>query len=113
MISQGVELVMQGHGIWRMLYQGLDTPLTRLGSIIDHSNRQVVAGAESEDQDLDVEGSENTDGESGSMESEEVTEATTAGNTGNKTNLLKFDAKTFLSGMIQHLSRLTVLFHVP
>lgn len=99
-VLQSVELVMQGHGTWKMLCQGLDTPLAKLGTIVDHGDGQVMAGAESRDQIANAEEIANTEEESGSMESEEVTDATTAGNTGDKTKVLKFDART-LRGMIQ------------
>ena len=67
---------MQGHGIWKFLFQGLDTPLTRLDTIVDHV-------AESGDKIATSEKLIDTYEESRPMESEEVTDVTTAGNTGN------------------------------
>ena len=96
---------MQGHGIWKFLFQGLDTPLTKLETIFDHGAKSGEEIA-TEDKLCD------TYEESTPMESEEVTYVTTASNTGKKKKVLEFDATTSW-GVIQYSSRLTVVFHVP
>ena len=96
---------MQGHGIWKFLFQGLDTPLTKLDTIVDH-------GAESGDEIATGDKLSDTYEESTPMESEEVADETTAGNTGNKKKVLKFDV-TISWHVIQYSSLLTVVFHVP
>ena len=86
---------MQGHGIWKFLFQGLDTPLTKLDTIVEHGNNgQEMAGAESGDQIANGEELIHTYEESTPMESEEVTYVTTACNTGNKKKVIKFYATT-------------------
>ena len=42
-VSQLVGTVLQGQGIWKMQFQGLDMPLLQLETIIEHGDGQISA----------------------------------------------------------------------
>jgi hypothetical protein len=43
-----IKMQGQGRGIWRMLYQGLDVPLLKLGTIMEHGDGRDAAEEEAE-----------------------------------------------------------------
>ena len=42
-VLQLVDTVLQGQGIWRMHFQGLEMPLLKLDTIIEHGDGQIAA----------------------------------------------------------------------